>query len=204
MRGNIDRDKLNTLWINFQKSCRKGKKSFRPRGSVIPWTIWNNKLWYFFGIDHTFRCICDFGGGYNYKDSTLIKTAFREWSEESLDVFSPFIDNDTDGDAYYFDIYKPRNCHPSPHLVIFIKLKPVYPPFIRELFLEKAMGLPDYIEVIDIISIEKNLLCESIKNIHAEKRFYISKGNNNTYKLWDQLFWRIYSILQTTDIFNDN
>lgn len=201
MKGNISKNNLDALWLSFAQSCRRGKKSFRPRGAVIPYTTWNNREWYFFGIDNNFKSICDFGGGYSYNDGNLVRTAWREWEEESLGVFAPYVDSDVES-YYYFDVYRPSNFHSSPHLVIFVKLKPVNPRFIRELFIEKILSTAEFVEVIDIIAIERYLLHESVKNIQTDKRYFIKKSDHTMYKMWDQLFWRLYAIIHTTDVFN--
>lgn len=204
MKGNIEKNDLDKLWLTFTNSVKKSKKSFRPRASVVPWTLWNDRTWYFFGIDNQFKSICDFGGGFESSDTSLINTAFREWCEESLEVFKPYIKDTSDNNAqYFFDIYKPKKYFPSPHLVLFVKLKSINPRIIREHFLDKVGKESDFLEVIDIIPIEKHILCESIKQMQTDRRFFITKTEGITYKLWDQLFWRLYEIIHTTSIFDE-
>jgi hypothetical protein len=203
MKGNIEKSELDKLLTTFTQSAKKSKKSFRPRGSVIPYTTWNDRVWYFFGIDNQFKSICDFGGGQESYDTSLIKTAMRELAEESLEVFKPFIKEEGEGNRYFFDIYKPRKFFPSPHLIIFIPLRSINPRIVREQFLDKISKESSFLEVCDIIAIERKILCDAVKQMQTDRRFFITKTEGNTYKLWDQLFWRLYEIIHTTSIFDE-
>jgi hypothetical protein len=204
MKGNIEKSDFDKLWTTFTYSAKKSKKSFRPRGAVIPWTVWNDRIWYFFGIDNQFKSICDFGGGLEPSDGSLTKTALREWAEESLEVFKPYVrESAAEQTEYFFDIYKPKKYYPSPHLILFLPLRPINPRIIREQFLDKTGKDSSFLEVIDIIAIEKNILCDSIKQMQTERRFFITKTEGIVYKLWDQLFWRLYEVIHTTSIFDE-
>lgn len=53
------------------------------RAGIIPWKKLNNNTWFLFGLDSSSGDITDFGGTFEYKDKSLLNTAYREYSEES-------------------------------------------------------------------------------------------------------------------------
>lgn len=61
----------------------------RPRAGVVPYTIYNGKLYLCFGEDYRTKTIIDFAGGMEKFDQSMIATAIREFSEETLGVFGP-------------------------------------------------------------------------------------------------------------------
>lgn len=65
------------------------------RCGVIPYTIFNDKIYFLFGRDSKFNELSDFGGGIKKRENTL-SGGVREFQEESNSLF---------GDAFY----KPNN-----------------------------------------------------------------------------------------------
>lgn len=66
---------------------------FRPeRGGIVPYT---DDCIFFFGIDTRSGEISDFGGRINYKrGEDFLKGAIREFREESLGIFDPYLPKD--------------------------------------------------------------------------------------------------------------
>lgn len=56
------------------------------RAGVIPYTIHNTKLYYLLGVDRKFNEYTDFGGGCKTEE-TLLEGAWREFNEESCNIF---------------------------------------------------------------------------------------------------------------------
>jgi len=73
------------------KDFRSPKWIYRKRrAGVIP-IIWLGNEWlYGFGVDVKSGDLSDFGGGMEKRDRSMITTALREFSEESLGVFEPY------------------------------------------------------------------------------------------------------------------
>lgn len=63
-------------------------ENYYNRGSVLPFQIINGKIFYALGIDTNTGGLCDFGGGRETEDRSIIQTALRELSEESYNIFA--------------------------------------------------------------------------------------------------------------------
>jgi len=57
------------------------------RAGVIPYVIFKNKLYFLLGVDFRSGELTDFGGGVKY-DETALEGAFREFEEETHNIFS--------------------------------------------------------------------------------------------------------------------
>ena len=58
----------------------------QSRAGVIPFTIYNDEMYFLLACDRRSRDLCDFGGGCKMGES-LLTTAIREFQEESNGIF---------------------------------------------------------------------------------------------------------------------
>lgn len=70
--------------------CLNTPNKINKRAGVIVYTVHNNELYFLLGIDRRTREFTDFGGGCKQSE-TLLESAWREFGEESCDIFKNFL-----------------------------------------------------------------------------------------------------------------
>ena len=83
------------------------------RAGVIPYTIYNGRIFFLFGIHFNSSDICDFGGG-RKKDETSKDTAIREFKEETNSLF---------GDIYQYSMFRRTTsilCRRRQNMIFFL------------------------------------------------------------------------------------
>lgn len=138
--------------LNFNKFIQKKKQL---RAGIIPYTIFNGKVYFGFGIDTRTSELTDFGGGVQKQDKTPINTAIREFREESLGIFDPLWLDDLNGQ---YLIYSKKM------LIIFLYCGMIDTHITRFKFNFKLSNLlHKQSEVKGIIWLDSNELLECIK-----------------------------------------
>ncbi len=74
---------------------------FPKRAGIVLYTLYDNEIFFGFGVDSIFHELTDFGGTTKYTflneefpDKNAVCAALREFNEETLDIFEPFSEND--------------------------------------------------------------------------------------------------------------
>lgn len=70
--------------------CLNTPNKNNKRAGVIVYTVHNNELYFLLGIDRRTREFTDFGGGCKQSE-TLLESAWREFGEESCDIFKNYL-----------------------------------------------------------------------------------------------------------------
>lgn len=122
------------------------------RAGILPYTIYQNRLYFGFGIDNQTSDLTDFGGGVQIKDNDPINAAIREFREESLGVFEPLWSNDLNGQ---YIIYNNKT------LIVLLYCGDVNPLEITQTFNNKVTARS---EVKGIIWLSAEALRDSLDN----------------------------------------
>ena len=108
------------------RSCRL------KRGGVIPYTVFDNRLYFGLGVDSKSNEYSDFGGTVEQKDCCLLGAINREFAEESLNSFKNYNTEEAlmEGTALIGDI-----------AVIFLRVDKKYIMVAEETFEEKKESI---------------------------------------------------------------
>ncbi len=149
------------------------------RAGVIPYLIQDGVMWFALGIDEKSGDLTDFSGSVKYyENENAVHGAFREFAEESLEVFADYYSSDT---AYPL-IYNEKD------LIIFVPVS-CDKSSIKERFAALVEDHPRP-EVSSIVWVCKQ---EFLAVIEKEGRMY--------HRLRKFLFWSreiLWTILQST------
>lgn len=77
---------LGTVTIDIIKNI-DWEKEKQTRAGVIPYLRKDNLSYFNLGKDAKYKSLTDCGGGKNHGDLTILHTAIREWTEESLGIY---------------------------------------------------------------------------------------------------------------------
>ena len=160
------------------------------RSGVIPFTIKNNRLYFLLGIDNNTGEFTDFGGGLK-KGEQAVDTAYREFNEESCNLFNNYVTKKDVNNSLYIINFK------ATIAIYFVKIDFFWLNNIEENFsiyqknhrnIKKHNELKGirWVNEVEFENIAFNYKC----NYMWKKIQNIFINNTTTEKLYTNLFFR--------------
>lgn len=151
------------------------------RAGVILYTVYNNYIYFGFGLDSNTHDLTDFGGSVYYNiDKNVLNGALREFKEETLDIFTDINIDDIQNCPVIYD---------NKNLILFIRID-INPNYVSQAFhkkyLETLINNPSqYIEVCGITWLTLEELNLAINNRGINKGTLFHRVQNFLYRARD-------------------
>lgn len=148
-----------------------------PRAGVIAYTKYKGRFRYCLGASATYNDLTDFGGKAAPEDESILRTALREFHEETLGVFSKYIDAMSIAAARAI-------CGPD-RMILLLYIPGIIPHLISEEFNLKASN-EELCEIASIHWVSRAALIELIEGKH--KTYILYKKTKEVMKMAQPIF----------------
>lgn len=176
VRSSIPDDRVRFCMVKQYLLSRNNYSNINVRAGIIPYTMYDGKLYFGFGVDTTYGDLTDFGGGVQKSDKNPINGAIREFREESLGVFDPICDE---------DIYTKYMIYTDKILTILVYYD-VNPKCIIDNFRQKVSSI-EKPEVKDIIWLSKEDLLNSVLGKGSRIYYRVRHLLKYSLNLWTEI-----------------